>query len=85
VQSDRLKQEVIDVRKTMADVLKEEGELRGLRQALLRLLRRRFREVPEGVVAVVEASTDLGRLNEWLDNFVTAKKLADVGIPLSPL
>jgi hypothetical protein len=84
VQSDRLKQEVIDVRKTMADVLKEEGALQTLREMLLRLLRKRFREVPEGVTAAVETNTDLDCLKTWIENVTTAKKLKDVGIPTAP-
>ena len=39
VQSDELRQEVLAMKRTGADVLREEGELRGMRRTLLRQLR----------------------------------------------
>ena len=82
------RQEVRDVGKTMADVLRDQGRAEGwdkgrvqnARETLVRLLRRRFGEVPEGTIAVIESTADLEKLSGWLDLVVTAETLEDVGI-----
>ncbi len=58
----------------------EQEALEARRQTLLRLLRRRFGDVPEAVTEVVTACRDVQQLDTWLDNFATARALADVGI-----
>ena len=76
------------IRRTIADVLKAEGKKEGLREGriqacrdmLLRQLAKRFPAVPPEVEATVNKTTDLAQLEEWVDRFATAKKLADVGI-----
>ena len=89
VQNAELRQEVFEMGKTMADVLMERGRLEGKRKAgvqtrqqtLVRLLRRRFGEVPAGVVSAVEATTDVDQLDTWLDRLVTASTLDELEIP----
>ncbi|MBN2491920.1 MAG: DUF4351 domain-containing protein, partial [Planctomycetes bacterium] len=90
------RQEVLDVGKTMADVLRDQGRAEGwdrgraegwdkgrvqnARETLVRLLRRRFGEVPEETIALIESTADLEKLSGWLDRFATAQTLEDVGI-----
>jgi hypothetical protein len=96
VQSERTRQEVIEMGRTMADVLIErgrkegerKGELKGERKAglqirqqtLLRLLRRRFGDVLPDVVSAVESTGDVDRLDNWLDRLVTVQTLDELGI-----
>jgi hypothetical protein len=92
VRTDKHKEDLMTVRRTIADVLKEEGKKEGkkegkieqCRKILLRLLTRRFQEVPAEVEATVKKTADLGQLEEWVDRCAIAKKLADVGISLEP-
>ena len=78
------RQEVTDVGKTMADVLRDQGHVEGrvqnARETLMRQLRRRFGEVPAGTIAVIESTADLERLSGWLDLVVTAETLDEIGI-----
>ncbi|MBN2491190.1 MAG: hypothetical protein JXQ29_10130, partial [Planctomycetes bacterium] len=80
VATDPHREEVSDVRRTIADELKEQGGIETARRTLTRLLRRRFGEVPDDTIAVIEATTDLEKLDGWLDRFATATTLQDVGI-----
>jgi hypothetical protein len=88
VKTDTHRQEVIEMRRTIADELRAEGFDRGRQesaiatrqQTLLRLLRRRFGEVPAAVEAVINATKDIPRLDAWLDQVVTALTLEAVGI-----
>ena len=57
-----------------------EGERKAARTTLVRQLRVRFGDLPDDVVAIVQACDDLERLNRWLDRFATAATLDDVGI-----
>jgi hypothetical protein len=93
VENDELRQEVSAMGKTMADVLIEKGERQGLQkgerkagiqtrqQTLVRLLRRRFEEVPAEIVRAVQATHDIDRLDQWLDRFATASSLEELEIP----
>ena len=97
IQNEELRQEVIEMGKTMADVLMERGRTEGERkgrtegrteaaietrqQTLVRLLRRRFGDVPASAVSAVEATTDVERLDTWLDRLVTASTLDELEIP----
>ncbi|MBN2491607.1 MAG: DUF4351 domain-containing protein, partial [Planctomycetes bacterium] len=86
------RQEVTDVGKTMADVLREQGRAEGqvqgwdkgrvqnARETLMRQLRRRFGEVPEHTIAVIESTADLEKLSGWLDRFATAETLDEIGV-----
>ncbi len=58
------------------------GKLEASRAVLLRLLRKRFKKVPRKAAAHIAATTNLEDLDLWLENFVDAKTLAEVGIPL---
>ena len=72
--------------KTMAEVLIERGRTEGRteaaietrQQTLLRLLRRRFGDVPTNVVSAVESATDVNQLDEWLDRLVRADTLDEL-------
>jgi hypothetical protein len=88
VQDEATRQEVVKMWKTGADVLIERGRTEGRaeatiqtrRQTLVRLLRKRFGNVPSNIVSVVEASDDVDQLDNWLDRFATAQTLEDLGI-----
>jgi hypothetical protein len=96
VQNVELREEVIEMGKSMADVLMEKGwtagerqgrtegrteaEIRTRQQTLVRLLRKRFDTVPRGVVRAVESTTDVAQLDDWLDRFATATTLDDLQI-----
>ena len=66
--------------RTIADALKEEGRLEKSREILIRLLRRRFGEIPDESVGIIQATTDLERLNHWLDLVVSAGTLEEIEI-----
>lgn len=84
VATDEHRQEVTTMRRSIADMFREEGmrlgEVRARRLTLLRLLRKRFGEVPRALEDVIEASEDIEQLDNWLDRFATAKALSQVGI-----
>jgi hypothetical protein len=88
VQTDEHRQEVVMVRKTGADAYREEGAEQGRREEavrsrqemLVRLLRRRFKEVPAATEAVIQKTADVGQLEAWLEQMVTAKTLKEIGI-----
>ena len=80
VQTDEHRQEVFQMRRTIADELKEEGAIGALQRALMRQLRSRFGELPDDVVSTIRATHDPAQLDEWLDGFARAKTLDDVGI-----
>ena len=70
--------------KTIADALKEEGKEEGAlearQQTLIRLLQKRFGELSADVVSAVESTDSKEQLDKWLDQIVTAKTLAEMGI-----
>jgi len=73
----------------MADVLTEKGRREGetraavrtRQQTLVRLLQKRFDDVPPGVVSAVESTSDADQLDDWLDRLVTADTLDELEIP----
>lgn len=79
-QSDPARQEVQEMGKTYAMVLEERGRIIGRQEALLRLLKKRFRSVPDEIVDLVQQTQDVGKLDKWLDQCVEARRLNDVGI-----
>ncbi|MCY2988122.1 MAG: hypothetical protein NTY19_09705 [Planctomycetota bacterium] len=89
MQNEELRQEVVEMGKSMADVLTERGERKGRteaavetrQQTLVRLLSRRFGNIPRGVARAVESTTDVARLDDWLDRLVTADTLDELKIP----
>jgi hypothetical protein len=80
VQGEQRRQEVHEMVRTMADVLKEEGVLKGKREYLLRALRFRFGELPPKVLDAVETTTEEAQLDLWMERLETAKNLKQVGI-----
>lgn len=85
VQNDVRRVEVRDMGQTIAEALKEEGRVEGavqsLRNALLRLLRLKFRKIPPGIERRIENTEDVDQLNAWLDALMTARRLPSLGIP----
>ena len=97
VQDVELREELIEMGKSRADVLMEKGEQKGRiegerkgeeraavrtrQQTLVRLLRKRFGDVPRGVVRTVESTADVAQLDDWLDRFATATTLDELEIP----
>jgi hypothetical protein len=88
VRSERHRQEVETMGKTIADMFREEGEKEGMqkgkkegkKEALLSQLRLRFRNLPAETVALVESCDDESQLQAWIDAFAKARTLAQVGI-----
>ncbi len=84
VRTDEHRQEVFQMRRTIADELKEEGAKEGAlktrQQTLIRLLKRRFGDVSDELSSTIRATNDPEQLDEWLDQVVTAKTLEEVGI-----
>lgn len=88
VRTDKHRQEVFEMGKTIADELREAGAREGARQGaiknsqrtLVRQLTKRFGNVPAAVSATIRATDDADQLDEWLDRFATAETLEDVGI-----
>ena len=56
---------------------RREGEHKGQRKLLLRLLRVRFGELPESAVAQVQTA-DAGQLDAWAERVLSAPTLAEV-------
>jgi hypothetical protein len=56
------------------------GVLKGKRETLLRLLTARFGVLPEATVARIAAVTSDSELDTYLDRFVTANSLEDIGL-----
>jgi hypothetical protein len=73
---------------TMADYLRAEGrraeKIESRQQTLVRQLRCRFRRVPRATEQLIRATQDTAQLDAWLDNFATARTLAEVGIAAQP-
>lgn len=69
---------------TMAEALREEsrqeGQVRAVQDTLLRQLKNRFRTVPAKTARAVKATTDVKRLNAWLDRVLAAASLDDMEI-----
>jgi hypothetical protein len=80
VRTDVHRQEIFEMRRTIADELEEKGAIKKSRETLLRQLKRRFGNVPAAVSATIRATHDPEQLDEWLDQVVTVKTLDDIGI-----
>jgi hypothetical protein len=85
VPSEELRQEVLGMGKSMADMLMEKGRTEAAietrQQTLLRQLRKRFDTIPPSVLRAVESTTDVQQLDQWLDGLVTAGTLDELEIP----
>jgi hypothetical protein len=62
---------------TTAEMLQREGEARGKREMLVRLLRRRFGDLPASSAARIDKAS-VADLNRWGDRVLTAESLAEV-------
>jgi hypothetical protein len=80
VQTDEHRQEVFEMRRTIADELEEKSAIKTRQQTLIRLLKRRFGDVPDEPLSTIWATNDPEQLDEWLDRFATAEALDEVGI-----
>jgi hypothetical protein len=56
------------------------GVLQGKRETLLRLLTAKFGPLPASVVHQIEAVTSTSELDTYLDRFVDANSLDDIGL-----
>jgi len=65
---------------------KRHGERQGVlgneHRILIRQLRHKFTRVPKGIVQHIETTTDLEQLDNWLDQVISAKKLAEIDFNL---
>ena len=61
----------------VAEWLEQKGRREGVRKTLLKLLRTRFGEVPDGTVARIQSADDQ-ELDTWIDRVITAATLDDV-------
>ena len=68
------------MRRTIADMFKDEGKTEMRQQTLIRQLQRRFADVPDELLSTIRATNDPEQLDEWLDRFATAETLDEVGI-----
>ena len=80
VQMDEHRQEIFEMRRTIADMLKDEGRIEKSQQTFIRQLQRRFGDVPDELLSTIGATNDPQQLDEWLDQVVTAETLDEVGI-----
>jgi hypothetical protein len=83
----RSKQTEVEIMgKTIAEVIKEEGVLMGReegvlqakRQTLVRQLHLKFKRVPAAIEAEINATHDVKKLDDWLDEVFIAKTLSDI-------
>jgi hypothetical protein len=83
LRNDESRLEVNMVRRTLADVHREEGRaeerIADRKRTLLEQLRLRF-PVPTEVEQVIEATQDADKLAEWLRGVVTKDNLEAIGI-----
>ncbi len=56
-----------------------EAAIETRQQTLIRLLRRRFDDLPSEVAQAINATTATEQLDEWLDRFATASSLEEMG------
>ena len=68
------------MRRTLADVHRDEGALTARKQTLLEQLRLRFKSLTPDVEQAIQATQDTNQLAEWLRRFATAKDLDSIGI-----
>jgi hypothetical protein len=71
------KEEIMTAGEILIQQGREQGLEQGVRGSLLKLLRKRFGELPDPVRARIEAAGS-AQLDAWLDRFVTAASLDEV-------
>jgi hypothetical protein len=69
-----------DMERVRADQLVAEEAVRSRRQILLNLLRQRFGNLPQGIVAAIEANKIIGELDGWIARIMTSATLDEIGI-----
>jgi hypothetical protein len=80
LRDDEARLEVDMVRRSLADVHREEGALGAKKQTLLEQLRLRWGPLPAETEQVIQATQDAEQLAAWLRRFATAGNLDGVGI-----
>jgi hypothetical protein len=84
VRTDVHRREASTMGRTIAEDLMQKGRkqeaVRSRRKILLKLLRKKFENLPEATVSAVESSTSVQELDSWLERFATAATLDEVGI-----
>ena len=74
--------ETATMAKTIAEAIMEEGKIEGKiegkRDMLLFQLRTKFKQVPEGVVAEIQSTTDDQQFAEWSSAILTADRITDI-------
>ena len=69
--------------KSMADVLRKQGETRAKREDIIKLLQIRFDTVPETVTQKVNRIRSLSRLNSLFEKAATINTLEEIGLQSS--
>jgi hypothetical protein len=72
------RKETADMRKTIADSIRDDTRLEEKRATVLRLLRAKFKQVSPAVEATIQATTDSHRLDAWQEGVATARRLNDI-------
>jgi hypothetical protein len=73
------------VAKTIAEMFREEGDLRTLQWTLLELIKEKFEAVPVAARKLIKTTTDPKQLRLWLKRFARARTVDDMRIgPPSP-
>jgi hypothetical protein len=80
LKNDESRLEVEMIRKTLADVYREEGALAEKRRTLVDLLRLRWGPLPAEMEQTIEMTQDPNQLTEWVRSVVTAEDIEAVGI-----
>jgi hypothetical protein len=78
------KDEVEYMAQTIAEALIEEGALAKSREILLRLLRLKLERIPPTIRATIQATENIQKFDTWLDELVTAEKLANMHFASRP-
>jgi hypothetical protein len=88
VAAEASQREVRKMAKTIAEMFREEGEKKGeirtLQRMLLKLLEKRFGEVPEATRTSIKATTSPKKLERWLMHVDSAPTLEDMQIGTPP-
>jgi hypothetical protein len=58
----------------------EKSQQRGQQRAIIRQLRRKFKQIPNSVVQKIEATDDQEQLDQWLDLVIEANSLTEMGL-----
>jgi hypothetical protein len=73
--------EAIEKLPTFQDALAErlrQGERQGEKRTLIRQLRHKFSHIPQSIVQLIEATTDMEQLDNWSVQIISANKLTEI-------